>query len=80
MEPISPGEVLRKKIGVTQDQLAEAMNVSRFTINQLMNGKRGVTAEMALRLARVTSTSAEFRLDLQRDVDLYDAELKHGRE
>ena len=58
---------------ITQEQLADAMQVSRFSINQIVNGRRSVTADMALRLARVTSTTADFWLNLQRDVDLYEA-------
>lgn len=73
----SPGEVLRREIiksgRITQDALADAMGVSRLTVNQLINGKRTVTAEMALRLGRVLNTSAEFWLDLQRAIDLHDA-------
>jgi antitoxin HigA-1 len=74
--PISPGDVLRKRIlkdRITQDQLAEAMAVSRISVNQIINGRRAITAEMALRLARVTSTTPEFWLNLQREVDLYNA-------
>lgn len=81
--PIAPGEVLRKRIldsKITQDALAEAMKVSRFSINQIVNGKRSVTPEMALRLARVTSTSTELWLNLQRDLDLYLAMRKLGGE
>jgi antitoxin HigA-1 len=78
--PVSPGEALREDIDVTQEELAKAMRVSRFTVNQIINGKRGVTAEMALRIARVTSTSPEYWLNLQRDVDLYEARRKHGKE
>ncbi len=78
--PISPGNVLRDRIlkgcGLTQDELAEAMDVSRFSVNQIVNGRRAVTAEMALRLSRVTSTTPDFWLNLQRDVDLYEANLK----
>ena len=78
--PVSPGDVLRKYIfsneGITQDSLASAMQVSRFSINQIVNGKRSITAEMALKLARVTSTTAEFWLNLQLDIDLYRAKLK----
>jgi addiction module HigA family antidote len=77
--PISPGEVLRKRIlgsGITQERLADAMQVSRFSINQIINGRRSVTAEMAVRLAHVTSTTPGFWLNLQRDVDLYQAQLK----
>jgi len=78
--PITPGDVLRKRIMVeppiTQEQLAAAMGVSRFSVNQIINGRRSITAEMALRLARVTSTTADFWLNLQRDVDLYQATIK----
>lgn len=81
--PIAPGEVLRKRIltdcRITQDELAAAMRVSRLSINQIVNGKRAVTAEMALRLARVTSTTPDLWLNLQRDVDLYEARRRlHG--
>ncbi|SRR6266487_1773262 len=77
--PISPGEVLRKRIvkdEITQERLADAMRVSRFSVNQIINGRRSITAEMAMRLARVTSTTPDFWLKLQRDVDLYNARLK----
>jgi len=77
--PIGPGEVLRKHIltaSVTQEHLADAMQVSRFSVNQIINGRRTVTPEMALRLARVTSTTPDFWLNLQRDVDLYQAQMK----
>jgi antitoxin HigA-1 len=78
--PPTPGEVLRKLLlrdkRLTQDQLADAMNVSRLSINELVNGKRGVTAEMALRLSKATSTSPEFWLNLQREVDLDEARYR----
>ena len=82
--PISPGDVLREFIlsdpAITQEGLATTMQVSRFSINQIVNGKRAVTAEMALRLARVLSTTPKLWLDLQRDVDLYAARRKLGEE
>ena len=78
--PIGPGDVLREqfleKREITQEQLADAMGVSRLSINQIVNGRRRVTAEMALRLAYVTGTTPDFWLNLQRDVDLYEARLK----
>jgi addiction module HigA family antidote len=79
--PISPGEVLRKRIlkeEISQETLAKALDVSRFSVNQIINEKRAITPEMALRLARVTSTSPEFWLNLQREVDLYQARKKLG--
>ncbi|RWF83186.1 MAG: addiction module antidote protein, HigA family [Mesorhizobium sp.] len=81
--PVTPGEFLRDRIlvplGITQDQLAAALQVSRFSVNQIVNGRRSVTADMALRLAKVTSTSSELWLNLQRDLDLYEAQLELAR-
>lgn len=77
--PVSPGDLLRKRIlndKITQERLADAMKVSRFSINQIINGRRAITAEMALRLAHVTSTTPDYWLNLQRQVDLYQASLK----
>lgn len=81
--PVTPGDVLRKRIlgaDITQDALAKAMDVSRFSVSQIINGKRAVTPEMALRLSHVTSTTPEFWLDLQRQVDLYAARRRLGAE
>lgn len=82
--PVSPGDVLRKKIlglevdgkKITQELLADAMRVSRFSINQIINGRRSVTAEMALRLAKALGTTPEFWLNLQREVDLHESRTK----
>lgn len=82
--PQTPGEVLRDRVikrhRITQDQLALALGVSRLTVNQLVNNKRAVTAEMALRLARVLGTSPEAWLNMQRRVDLEEARRKRGAE
>ena len=82
--PPTPGAVLRTLLlsdgRVTQDALAEAMGVSRFSVNQLVNDRRGVTAEMALRLGKATGTTPEFWLDLQRRVDLDEAYRRIGHE
>jgi len=76
-EPITPGRFLRERVldadGLTQDQLARAMDVSRLTINEIANDRRTVTAEMALRLEAVTRVSAAMWLNLQRAVDLHRA-------
>jgi addiction module HigA family antidote len=75
--PATPGKLLRervfKRMGLSQDEFAKALGVSRFTINQILNGRRGVSAEMAVRLAHVLGTSAELWLGLQNQVDLFEA-------
>ncbi len=72
-----PGEMLREDFipdyELTVAGLAEALGVSRQTINELLRGRRAVSREMALRLSRLFGNSAEFWLNAQRAVDLWDA-------
>ena len=60
--------------GLTVAGLAEAVGVSRQSINELLRGHRAVSPEMALRLGRLFGNSPEFWLNAQRSVDLWDAE------
>jgi addiction module HigA family antidote len=75
--PILPGQVLREDyvepLGLKQDELAEALGVHRTTINEVLNGKRTITTDMALRLAHALKTTPEYWLNLQKTVDLFDA-------
>ncbi|WP_247888865.1 HigA family addiction module antitoxin [Azospirillum brasilense] len=75
--PTHPGRFIQQDIleeySLTQDQLAQRLRVSRLTINELVNGKRALSAPMAIRLARLTGQSPEFWLGLQRAVDLWEA-------
>jgi addiction module HigA family antidote len=75
--PTHPGEMLREDFlpdyGLTVSTLAEAIGVSRQSINELLRERRSVSPEMALRLARLFSNSPEFWLNAQRAVDLWDA-------
>jgi antitoxin HigA-1 len=64
--------VLRPE-GLRQSDLAHSMGVSRLTVNEIINDRRSVTAEMALRLEAVTRVSASMWLNLQRNVDLHRA-------
>ena len=77
IRPTHPGEMLREDFlpdyGLTISGLAEALGVSRQTINELLRGRRAVSPEMALRLSRLFGNSAEFWLNAQRAVDLWDA-------
>ena len=82
--PTHPGEILREdflpEYGLTVASLAEAVGVSRQTINELLRERRAVSAEMALRLSRLFGNGPEFWLNLQRAVDLWDATQTMGRE
>lgn len=77
-----PGEILEAEflepLGVTQTELADRIGVSFRRINELVNGKRGVTPDTALRLARAFGTTAEFWMNLQQAWDLWHA--MHGPE
>lgn len=82
--PPSPGSVLKARVigrlGISQAALAKALGVSRFTVNQVLGGRRGVSAEMALRLGHVLDTSPELWLKLQAQVDLFEARRAVGAE
>ncbi len=74
LHPVHPGEVLLeeflKPMGISQNRLALNISVPARRINEIVLGKRGVTADTALRLARFFGTSAEFWLSLQAQYDL----------
>lgn len=75
--PTHPGEMLREDFmpdyRLTVVGLAEAVGVSRQSINELLRGRRAVSPEMALRFSRLFGNSPEFWLNAQRAVDLWDA-------
>jgi addiction module HigA family antidote len=75
--PTHPGEMLREDFlpdyGLTVSGLAEALGVSRQTVNELLRERRALSPEMALRLSRLFGNSPEFWLNAQRAVDLWDA-------
>lgn len=75
--PTSPGEFIVEDIlheyGLTQGELAAAIGVSRRTISQIIHAQRGVSADMALRLARYTGGTPEFWLNVQMSCDLWRA-------
>jgi addiction module HigA family antidote len=77
-KPTHPGEMLREDFlpdyGLTVSSLAEALGVSRQSINELIRERRRVSPEMALRLARLFGNSSDFWLNAQQAVDLWEAE------
>ena len=80
---IHPGEVLHEEflvpMNLSQNALARAAGVPPRRINEIVLGKRGVSADTALRLARVFGTSERFWLGLQADYDLEEARRAIGR-
>jgi addiction module HigA family antidote len=76
---VHPGEILREDFmpdyELTVSGLASALGVSRQSVNELVRERRALSPEMALRLGKLFGISAEFWLNLQRGVDLYDAQM-----
>ena len=74
LPPIHPGEVLQeeflKPLGISQYRLARDINVGPRRINEIIHGKRAISADTALRLARYFRTSDRFWLNLQARYDL----------
>lgn len=75
--PTHPGEMLREEfltpLGISQSAFAIQLGVSFPRLNEVINAKRSVTPDTALRLAQVTGMSADFWLGLQQDWDLWHA-------
>lgn len=82
LPPIHPGEVLledfMKPLGLSQYRVAQDIGVPALRISQIVNGKRAVTADTAMRLARYFGTSADVWLRLQARYDLEVAEREFG--
>lgn len=82
MRPVHPGEILREEflhpMDLTPTALARMLHVSPPTVNEIVREKRGVTADVALRLAACLNTSAQFWMSLQSAYDLRRAEIEHG--
>jgi len=80
MPPIRPGEVLMEEylepLGITQHRLAIAIGVPPRRINEIVHGKRRITADTALRMARYFGTSERFWMNLQ---GRYDLEVERDR-
>jgi antitoxin HigA-1 len=78
--PPHPGEVLRelclRPLGLSVTSAAEALGVSRKTLSSILNGRSGISAEMAIRLALAFGTSPESWLNQQVQYDLWQAGRK----
>jgi addiction module antidote protein, HigA family len=83
IEPIHPGEILMEDFiegfGITQNKLAVSIGVPLRRINGIVHGKRGITADTAIRLARYFGTSEVFWMNLQSNYELRLARGRCGR-
>ena len=74
-QPVSVGEMITEEflipLDITQGQLAKALGVSRRTVNEICTGKRAVTVDTALMLARVFGNTPDFWLNIQRRNDIW---------
>ena len=74
LAPVHPGEILLeeflKPLDISKNRLGRDLGVFPRRINEIIHGRRGITADTALRLSRYFGTSAEFWLGLQADYDL----------
>ncbi len=82
--PPHPGEVLRDGVftdtGITVTDFADRLGVTRVTLSRVLNGKSGISADMALRLAAALGGSAESWLNMQITYDLWQAEKSLKRQ
>ncbi len=80
--PPHPGEILRtlclEPLGLSVTEAARALGVSRKTLSSLLNGRTGISPEMAIRLSIAFDTSAESWLNQQMQYDLWHAEQRRG--
>ncbi len=78
--PPHPGEIIRElcldPLGISVTQAAEALGVSRKTLSAIINGRAGISPEMAVRLSIAFDTSAESWLNQQTQFDLWNAEQR----
>ena len=82
--PTHPGEIIRKEylepLNMTQQQLADALGVTRVRINEIVLGKRSITPDSAFRLSKFFNTTPDFWINLQINVDMWDTLQTHGKE
>lgn len=82
MRPIHPGEILKDELielKLSANKFAEKLHVPTNRITEILNGRRGITADTALRLSAFFGTTAEFWLKLQNAYDLKTTEIKLGK-
>jgi len=75
--PAHPGRILRQYLGeLPVGQAAARLRIARTTLSRILNGRAGISADMALRVAEATGTDARLWMDLQTQYDLWQANRK----
>ena len=84
LPPIHPGEILREDfmipLGLSSNALAKHLGVTAARINEIANGRRGISADTALRLARYFKTTPEFWMNMQKHFELETARRTVGEQ
>ncbi|MFN7716596.1 MAG: HigA family addiction module antitoxin [Pseudanabaenaceae cyanobacterium] len=83
IRPVHPGEVIADVLDdleITQTSFAEMLGVSRRTVNQIIQGRRPITVDMAIRIGKTLGNGPQLWLNLQQKVDLWDAMQEHEDE
>lgn len=84
LAPVHPGEILKEDylepLGISAHRLAMELHVPATRISDVVNGRRSITADTAIRLARYFNTSAQFWMNLQSQYDLEVAQDESGRD
>lgn len=82
--PTIPGEIIRyeylEPLNLSQQQLADALGVTRVRVNEIILGKRSITPDTSFRRAKFFNTSPEFWMTLQQHVDMWDTFQRHEKE
>lgn len=76
VRPVHPGEVISDildDLGMTQTRFAEVLGVSRRTVNEIVQGRRPITVDMAIRIGKALGNGPQLWLNLQQKVDVWDA-------
>ena len=83
-QPTHPGKILRyeylEELNMTQQQLADAIGITRVRINEIILGKRSITPDTAFRLAKYFNTTPEFWINLQSHYDMWNTLQKRRKE
>ena len=82
MRPVHPGEILGEELeelGMSADALANALDIPADRIKAILEGKRGISADTALRLSRYLGTTPQLWLNLQKTFELRVAEIETGK-